>query len=93
MVLSSDGPMSGGPTYLFTKLNDVKPAMIAAATANARQSAEQFAKDAQSTLGEIRRANQGLFVSLPRDQASGVREERQRTKVVRVVTTVAYLLR
>jgi hypothetical protein len=93
VVLSSEGPMSGGPTFLFTKLNDVKPAMIAGATANARQSAEQFAKDAHSKLGEIRRANQGLFVILPRDQASGVREEKQRTKVVRVVTTVDYLLR
>jgi uncharacterized protein len=93
IVLSSDGPMSGGPTFLFTKLNDVKPAMIAEATANARHSAEQFAKDAHSTLGGIRRANQGLFVILPRDQASGVQEEKQRTKIVRVVTTVDYLLK
>jgi hypothetical protein len=93
VVLSSEGPWSGGPTFLFTKLNDVKPAMIAEATANARQSAEQFAKDAQSKLGGIGRANQGLFVILPRDQASGVQEEKQRTKIVRVVTTVDYLLR
>jgi uncharacterized protein len=93
VVLSSDGPMSGGPTFLFTRLNDVKPAMIAEATANARQSAEQFAKDAQSSLGGIRRANQGLFVILPRDQASGIQEEKQRAKVVRVVTTVDYLLK
>ncbi|MEO8307667.1 MAG: SIMPL domain-containing protein [Pseudomonadota bacterium] len=93
VVLSSDGPMSGGPTFLFTKLNDVKPAMIAEATASARQAAEQFAKDAHSNLGGIGRANQGLFVILPRDQASGVQEEKQRTKIVRVVTTVDYLLR
>lgn len=93
IVLSSDGPWSGGPTYLFTKLNDVKPAMIAQATANARQAAAQFAKDAGSKLGGIRQANQGLFVILPRDQAPGVEEQRQRTKVVRVVSTVDYLLR
>jgi uncharacterized protein len=92
VVLSSDGPMAGGPTYLYTKLNELKPAMIAEATASARQAAEQFAKDSGSRLGGIRQANQGLFVILPRDQAPGVQEERQRTKVVRVVSTIDYRL-
>lgn len=93
IVLSSDGPWSGGPTFIFTKLNDIKPQMIAEATASARQAAQQFAKDSDSKLGGIRRANQGLFVILPRDQAPGVEEQRQRTKIVRVVSTVDYLLR
>jgi hypothetical protein len=92
VVLSSDGPMAGGPSYLFTKLNELKPAMIAEATAGAREAAEQFAKDSGSRLGGIRQANQGLFVILPRDQAPGVQEERQRTKVVRVVSTIDYRL-
>jgi hypothetical protein len=92
VVLSSDGPGSGGPTYLFTQLNDLKPAMIAEATASARTAAEQFAKDSGSPLGAIRRANQGLFVIQPRDPAPGVQEEQQRAKVVRVVTTIEYLL-
>jgi hypothetical protein len=93
VVLSSDGGWANGPTFLFTKLNDVKPAMIAEATANGRQAAEQFAKDAGSKLGGIRQANQGLFVILPRDRAPGVQEQRQRTKVVRVVSTIDYQLR
>lgn len=93
VVLSSDGPWAGGPTYLFNGLNELKPPMIAEATASARESAEQFARDSGSDLGPIRRANQGLFVVLPRDQAPGVQEQRQRTKVVRVVTTVEYLLK
>jgi hypothetical protein len=93
VVLSSEGGWNNGPTFLFTKLNDVKPAMIAEATANGRQAAEQFAKDASSKLGGIRQANQGLFVILPRDQAPGVQEQRQRTKVVRVVSTIDYQLR
>jgi hypothetical protein len=43
VVLSNEfGP--GGPVYLFTKLNDIKPEMIAEATQNARAAAEQFAK-------------------------------------------------
>lgn len=85
------GPQ-GGPTYLFTKLNDLKPPMIAEATASARQAAEQFAKDARSRLGPIRRANQGVFEILPRDPAPGVMEGNQVQKTLRVVTTVEYQL-
>ena len=84
---------NGGPTFLFTRLNEIKPPMIAEATASARQAAEQFAKDSQSRLGSIRQANQGVFVILPRDQAPGASEESQRVKTVRVVTTVEYYLR
>jgi hypothetical protein len=94
VVLSSGeeyGP--GGPTFLFTKLNDIKPAMIAEATSRAREAAEQFARDAQSRLGGIRQANQGVFVILPRDQAPGVTEENQLFKTVRVVSSVEYYLR
>ena len=80
------------PNYLFTKLNDLKPQMIADATANARLSAEQFAKDSGSTLGSIRRANQGQFQILPRDQMESAAEQQQINKIVRVVTTIEYQL-
>jgi hypothetical protein len=94
VVLSTEGgPGGGGPTYLFTKLNDLKPSMIAEATASARQAAEQFAKDSRSVLGGIRQASQGVFVILPRDQVPGEQEERQRDKIVRVVSTIEYYLR
>ncbi|HEX6791833.1 MAG TPA: SIMPL domain-containing protein [Candidatus Krumholzibacteria bacterium] len=82
----------GGPTYLYTKLNDAKPEMIAEATASARQAAEQFAKDSGSHLGPIRQASQGVFQILPGDRAPGVAEESQSNKTVRVVTTVEYYL-
>jgi len=82
----------GGPTYLFTKLNDSKPEMIAEATASAREAAQQFAKDSGSHLGPIRQASQGVFQILPRDPAPGVAEESQANKTVRVVTTVEYYL-
>jgi len=95
-VLLSSGYGPGGPagtpTFLFTRLNDFKPAMIAEATAAAREAAEQFAADAETTLGGIRQANQGIFVILPRDQASGVTEESQLFKTVRVVATIDYYL-
>lgn len=92
VVLSSnEGPM-GGPSYLFTRLNDLKPEMIAEATANARRAAEQFAQDSGSHLGKIRNANQGTFVILARDGAPGIMEENQLQKTVRVVATIEYYL-
>jgi hypothetical protein len=99
-VVLSSGPEwgPGGPSYIFRRLNDLKPSMIAEATAEARKAAEQFAKDSKSRLGGIHRANQGVFVILPRDAAEsqggpGMTEQAQITKTVRVVTTVEYLLR
>jgi hypothetical protein len=93
VVLSSSGEFGiGGPTFVFTKLNQLKPAMVAEATANARAAAQQFAADSRISLGDIRYANQGIFVILPRDQAPGVNEGGQLQKTVRVVSTVQYLL-
>lgn len=83
----------GGPTFVFTKLNDLKPPMIAEATAEARKAAEQFARDSESNLTGIRRATQGYFEIQPRDQAPGISQESQLVKTVRVVTTVEYGLR
>ena len=82
----------GGPTFLFTGLNEVKPEMIAEATAEARKAAERFAHDSGSALGTIRRANQGVFQILPRDPAPGQQQQNQLHKTVRVVTTIQYLL-
>ncbi|HEU4828671.1 MAG TPA: SIMPL domain-containing protein [Gemmatimonadales bacterium] len=94
VVFTSGGEYAAtGPSFIFTKLNDFKPAMIAEATAQAREAAAQFARDAESELGGIRRANQGVFEILPRDQAAGIREESQVYKTLRVVSTVEFLLR
>lgn len=94
VVISSGGEYgSGGPTFLFTGLNALKPQMIAEATARAREGAEQFARDSRASLGGIRRATQGMFEILPRDQAPGVEEGSQLAKTVRVVSTVEYFLR
>lgn len=93
VVLSSSGEYGiGGPTFIFTRLNQLKPSMVKEATANARAAAEQFAADSKSDLGAIRQANQGVFVILPRDQAPGVNEGAQLQKIVRVVSTVQYFL-
>lgn len=94
VVLSSGAEYGqGGPTFVFRRLNDLKPEMIAEATARAREAATQFAQDSRTSLGGIRRANQGVFEILPRDQAQGITEASQIDKTVRVVSTVEYLLR
>ena len=82
----------GGPTFLFTRLNDYKPEMLAEATARALEAAREFAAASGSRVGKIRRANQGVFQILPRDDAPGQQEGNQLFKIVRVVTTVEYLL-
>lgn len=83
----------GGPAFLFRGLNDIKPRMIAEATGRAREAAVEFARDSDSGLGGIRRANQGVFQILPRDPAPGITEQNRIEKTVRVVTTVEYYLR
>ncbi len=49
------------PAYLFTQLNEIKPAMLKEATTNARIAANEFAKNAGVTVGGIRSARQGSF--------------------------------
>jgi hypothetical protein len=78
------------PTWVFTGLNEVKPGMIADATASAREAAERFAQDSGSRLGRIRRADQGVFQILPR--TPGIQESFERHKQVRVVSTLQYYL-
>ncbi len=80
-----------GPSYLFTKLNSVKPDMIAEATRGAREAAQKFAEDSGARVGGIKSATQGLFQIMARDDDSAV-ESSVLEKRVRVVTTVEYYL-
>ena len=73
--------------YDFTGLNAIKPQMIEEATKNAREAAEKFAKDSDSNLGKIKRANQGQFSIGNRDANTPY------IKHVRVVTTIDYSLK
>ncbi len=72
--------------YIFTRLNEIKPAMIEEATKNAREVAEKFALDSNSKVGKIKTARQGLFTINDRDQNS------PHIKIVRVVSTIDYFL-
>ena len=83
-----------GMAYTFTKLNDIKPEMIAAATKDARASAEQFAEDSGTGVGGIKNATQGYFEITGRDgDAGGWGVTDSPFKKVRVVTTVDFYLR
>lgn len=79
--------------YTFTKLNDIKPDMVAEATKDARASAQQFAEDSGSGVGKIREATQGYFTIEARDgEAGGWGMSDSPYKKVRVVTTVSFSL-
>jgi uncharacterized protein len=82
-----------GMAYTFTKLNAIKPEMVAEATKDARASAQQFAKDSNSGVGKIRDATQGYFEIEARDgEAGGWGSADSPYKKVRVVTTVSFSL-
>lgn len=75
---------SSRPQFIYEKLNDIKPEMIAEATRNSRIAAENFAKDSHSRLGGLVRASQGWFNVSDRDAAT------PEIKVVRVIVDVDY---
>jgi hypothetical protein len=80
------------PSFVFTRLNEIKPEMLEESTANAREAGQQFADHSGAQLGRIRDANQGVFEILPRDDVPGESEASQIFKRVRVVSTVTYQL-
>lgn len=83
---------TGNPQYIFTKLNDIKPQMIAEATQSARDAAQQFANDSGTSVGNIKSAYQGVFQILPRDSNQSYQEREERYKTVRVVSTLQFYL-
>lgn len=91
VTLTDDSGCGGGPDYDYTAFNTIKQEMLAEATRNARETATQFAVDSGSRVGQIRRANQGLFSITPRDGGSGCVPSDPH-KQIRVVTTVDYYL-
>ncbi len=77
------------PNYSFTKLNEIKPAMLKEAAQNARIAASEFAENAGAKVGKIRSASQGGFII--RD-ADGGGNTSSILKEVRVVTTIDFYL-
>lgn len=89
-VVLEDG---SGMAYTFTKLEKIKPEMVAEATKDARKSAEQFAEDSGTDVGGIKSATQGYFSIDSRDgDGGGYGVTDTPYKKVRVVTTVNFYL-
>lgn len=78
---------SGNVRYEFTGLNKIKQDMVEEATKNAQATAEQFAIDTKSDLGDIRSAQQGQFSIEDRDSNTPY------IKKIRVVNTMTYSLK
>ncbi|PIR68207.1 hypothetical protein COU49_02595 [Candidatus Nomurabacteria bacterium CG10_big_fil_rev_8_21_14_0_10_35_16] len=73
--------------FEFSDLNSIKPEMLGEAIKNAREAAEQFAKDSGSSIGKISRGNQGVFDISDKDPGS------PEYKKIRVVSTLRFLLK
>ena len=81
---------NSSPSYYFTKINEVKPAMLKEAAQNAKIAASEFAENAGVKVGRIRTARQGIFEV--RDAGSTSGDTRKLEKDVRVVITVDFYL-
>lgn len=82
-----DGSFNTPIVYEYTAFKAMKPKMMEEAIANARTTAEQFAKNSNSSLNKIISADQGQFSIENRD------ENTPYIKKVRVVTTITYSLK
>jgi len=56
---------SGAPGYFYRGLDDLKVEMLARATENAKQRAENMAKATGNRIGAIRSARMGVFQITP----------------------------
>lgn len=91
-----DAQQEGGaanPRYVLSRFNDLRPALLADATRNARTTAEQFAADGGARIGAIRSANQGviqIFGPDGSDESSPYSPTSSPVKRVRVVSTLEF---
>lgn len=91
VVFSSDA-YNAGPSFIFTKIADLKSEMLTEATKRAREAAENFATESGAKVGDIQTANQGIIEVNPAVAIPNDRPDKQIDKKVRVVTTITYFL-
>jgi len=84
------------PSYLYTKLDEMKLEMISKATANARERAERLVDGSGNGLGPLRSASQGVFQITPAystEVASyGYNDTTSIDKSIKAVVTVEYAI-
>lgn len=85
------------PRFIYTQLEKVRPEMMEEATKSAHNLALQFASNSGSRLGDIKRANQGVFLILganaSMNQTNDPNEESSVYKKIRVVVSIDYYLK
>jgi hypothetical protein len=67
VLITENNEYNPSVKYLFTGLNEIKPAMLSEATQNARNAATEFTKESGVRLGKLKKASQGLFTITDRD--------------------------
>ncbi|MBI1369023.1 MAG: DUF541 domain-containing protein [Planctomycetes bacterium] len=85
---------SNSPSYLYTKLDDLKLDLLKDATQNAYQRAQLLVSNSTSRLGPLRSASQGVFQITPafstEVSGSGENDTTSLSKIIRAVVTVEY---
>jgi hypothetical protein len=87
------------PNYLVSSLEEVKMSLISTATDNAKKRAQEFIKNSDAKLGNMRSAAQGAFYILPNtadaktDEYGGTYDKSTIDKIARVVVTVEFNLK
>lgn len=74
-------------SFEFSDLNSIKPEMLSEAIKNARDTAAQFADNADASVGDVTRGNQGVFDISDKDPGS------PEYKKIRLVSTLRFLLK
>ena len=88
------------PSFLISNLEDVKMSLIGAATRNAQQRAQEFARNGNANVGTMRSASQGAFYILPAGASvdssdygyGGTYDKSTILKTARVVVTIDYAI-
>lgn len=100
ITLNFEASFSPNPSFYYTKLDNVRPNMLAEATKSAYNIAAQFAKDTDTSLAGVQRASQGVFQIMGRDTSTMSADWNSNQnalgsieKKVRLVTTIDYRLK
>lgn len=87
---------SGHPQFLYTKLEDLKIAMLGEATEDAQRRARVLAEGSGSELGALRHARQGVFQITPAHSTEvsdyGRNDTTSREKSIKAVVTMKYAI-
>jgi hypothetical protein len=95
VVLDGGEGGAANPRFVVSTFNELRPQLLAEATKNAREMAQQFAADSGARVGSIRSANQGqiqIFGTDGNDESGPFSPTSTVQKRIRVVSTFEFAL-